>query len=253
MTVSLIDEWEGLPKKWRKVALTKKLDGLDGLEKWTRDLVTVHPVLKTLPEEVRTRLAVAPGDWSRLPSNGRMRKRWQRDGLVVHLFAGPDQGFTLERAVKQYGAQDAVDRLLEIDLERGPQHDMLAYDGLYSALVTAALQGRLDAIVRGPNCRTRSVLRHYPFPAGRPRPIRAWGGEEHGLKQLDEDERRMIMEDDVMLWRMIYLYMISNYIKKAREKPTDTVLLIEQPASTWPRWCRSGIPRNGLQSRESST
>ena len=39
------------------------------------------------------------------------------------------------------------------------------------------------------------------------------------------------MEDDVMLWRMIYLYMISNYIKKAREKPTDTVLLIEQPAS----------------------
>ena len=32
----------------------------------------------------------------------------------------------------------------------------------------------------------------------------------------------MTMEDDVMLWRMIYLYMISNYIKKAREKQPES-------------------------------
>ena len=36
-------------------------------------------------------------------------------------------------------------RLLEIDLEGGPQRDMMADDDVYSALVTVAQQERLDA------------------------------------------------------------------------------------------------------------
>ena len=59
--------------------------------------------------------------------------------------------------------------VLEIDLQRGPEHDMMS-DELYAALLRGALDSRFDAVVGGPNCRTRSVLRHYPLPGGGPRP-----------------------------------------------------------------------------------
>ena len=230
-TLELIQEWEMRPTNQKKHMLSRLTKVDDGLVGWMRELVQVHPVLRQLPEEVRCKLAVQPGGWDLLPSNGRMRKRWERDGLMVHLFAGPDQGFTLSRALKQLGGQEAVDHLLEIDLERGSKHDMLADDGVYAGLLSVALQGKLEAIVGGPNCRTRSVLRHYPLPAGRPRPIRGWNGFENGYDDLDEEERAMIKDDDTMLWRMLFLYMISNYLKKARGQRPDTKILLEQPAS----------------------
>ena len=232
VTLSLIEDWESRPKGYFKKVKNKVLEIDDGMEKWMKELVEVHPVLRSLPSAVKSRLAVTPGNWNLLPgTNGKMRKKWQRDGLVVHLFAGPDAGFTLGRALKQVGGQKALECLLEIDLERGDGHDLLRDDGAYSALISAALQGKLEAIIGGPNCRTRSVLRHYPLPAGRPRPIRSWNGGEYGVEGLDADEKQMIEEDDLMLWRMIYLYMISNYLKKADGKVMDTRFLLEQPAS----------------------
>ena len=62
--------------------------------------------------------------------------------------------------------------VLEIDLQRGPEHDMMS-DELYAMLLRGALDSRFDAVVGGPNCRTRSVLRHYPLPGGGPRPVRS--------------------------------------------------------------------------------
>ena len=46
----------------------------------------------------------------------------QRDGFMVHLFAGEDSGFTLARAWQQQGGQ--ASSLLEIDIKRGSQHDL---------------------------------------------------------------------------------------------------------------------------------
>ena len=43
----------------------------------------------------------------------------KRDGYLLHLFAGPDQGFTLHRAWHQVGGEGW--QLLEVDVERGEE------------------------------------------------------------------------------------------------------------------------------------
>ena len=79
-------------------------------------------------------------------------------------------------------------KLLEIDVKRGEGHNMLLDNGVYAGLLRAALQDRIDAVITGPNCRTRSVLRHYPRENA-PRPVRAWNGEEYGLADLTPAEK----------------------------------------------------------------
>lgn len=139
-----------------------------------KDLVDHHPVLKALPDHVKKSLPVEPGEWSDLPGNKRQRKRWRRDGVVVHLYAGESTGFTMSRSWKQQGGEEA--KLLEIDVKRDERHDMLKDKGVYSGLIRAAVDGRLKGIIGGPNCRTRSKLRHFPIKGREdcPRPIRTW-------------------------------------------------------------------------------
>ena len=183
-----------------------------------KKLVEAHPVLRRLPQHARSNLAVEPTSWSSLPANRRTRKRMQRDGFMVHLFAGEDSGFTLARAWQQQGGQ--ASSLLEIDIKRGSQHDLSNDVGPYAALIRAALESKLHAIVGGPNCRSRSVLRHYKVPGqpNCPRPIRAWGGGEYGIDGLTEAEQAMIQEDDLLLWRMLYSWPWSPTTSKKHDK-----------------------------------
>lgn len=55
---------------------------------WMEKLVEVHPILRKLPQRIKSKLAVQPGSWSELPANRRTRKRLQRDGFIAHLFSG---------------------------------------------------------------------------------------------------------------------------------------------------------------------
>lgn len=153
-----------------------------------------------------------------------------RDGMVIHLYAGEETGFTMMRAWKQAGACEA--HLIEVDLKRGDRHDMLKDEGVYSAILTAALQGKVRAVIGGPNCRTRSVLRHYPIEGVEaPRPVRAWGGEEYGKADLTPEEEKIVKEDDVLLWRMIFAYMVAEYSRRARGLKDPVQMALEQPAS----------------------
>eukprot|EP00434_Breviolum_minutum_P006947 symbB.v1.2.006133.t1/scaffold365.1/size219215/8 len=226
LALELIDEIE----KVRTGARLKKLD-LQGEFEWMKELVETHPVLKNLPKKVREGLVVEPGEWKNLPGNHRLRKKLKKEGVVVHLFAGEEDGFTLSRALKQQGGDPS--KLVEIDIKRGKEQDMLSPGGVYNSLVRIALEGKLSALVGGPNCRSRSVLRHYPIEGAEwyPRPVRSWGGGENGIEGLTEAEERMIYEDDLMLWRMIFLYMISTYVKRARGQKEKTWFSLEQPAS----------------------
>ena len=120
---------------------------------WMQKLVEVHPVLRQLPQHITTKLAVQPGSWSDFPANRRTRKRMQRDGFIAHLFAGEDTGFTLARAWHQQGGNGHS--LLEVDIKRSPNHDLLQDVGSYPALMRAALEGKLLAVVGGlqkPKC-----------------------------------------------------------------------------------------------------
>ena len=138
-------------------------------EAWLRCVVDQHPILRELPDHVKKELAVEPGSWSGLPVNRHRRKRL-KTGFLVHLYAGEREGFTLEKAMKEKGLGK---HLLEVDIKRGAEHDMLGDSNTYKALLGAALQGAVWGVVGGPYCRSQSVLRRDP---GGPRPVRSWDG-----------------------------------------------------------------------------
>ena len=69
----------------------------------------------------------------------------QRDGLLLHLYAGEDSGFTFGKAWKQCTGEERI--LLEVDVKRGSQHDMIPDDGIYASLITAAIQGKILGIL----------------------------------------------------------------------------------------------------------
>ena len=145
---------------------------------WLERVLEDHPVFEDLPQHLKHRLLDTPAtDLKPLGLNRRQRKRVQNGGAVVHLYAGPDVGFTLKRAVKEVGGDAAT--LLEYDTKRDShEHDMLRQNGLFSGLLRLAFDGQMDAIVGGPNCRTRSVLLYAPR-VGFPGPCRSrahpWG------------------------------------------------------------------------------
>ena len=225
VALDLIEELE----KVKKGMKLKEENDFEWEIKWMEDYVNAHPVLSRLPKEVKESLVVKPGEWSDLPANRRKRKAMKRDGYVCHLYAGADEGFTFERAWKQKGGEER--ELLEVDIKRGPGHDMLLDRGPYAGLVRSVWEGKLLALLGGPNCRTRSVMRHKQVDWTTARPIRKWGGEEFGVKDASSDERRKLFEDDVLLWRMIFLAMLDSSLKKAREETEVMGFGIEQPAS----------------------
>ena len=160
---------------------------------------------------------------------------------------------TFEAAWRQSGGEEKV--LLELDVKRSPQHDLLPDDGVYASLLTAALQGKVHGILGGPNCRTRSVLRHYDIPGceNPPRPVRAWNGGEYGKEDLTEREERMVQEDDILLWRQVFLFIIGTYARRAHGQDRQMAFVLEQPSSPkeykpevvsfWDQWEWQAIKR----------
>ena len=191
--------------------------------RWMKDLCRVHPVLGGLPHRIREALVVEPGAWSDAPANRHKRKKL-KEGYVLHLYSGAREGFTLEKAMTELNLGR---RVLEVDLKHGEEHDMLGSSKVYSGLIRTALSGALWGIVGGPNCRSRSVLRHYP---GGPRPIRSWGGGEFGRDDATEAELKLAEEDDILLWRMVFLAIVSDMVLKANGSDRRIVFGLEQPA-----------------------
>ena len=200
---------------WMKKMKTKEEDE----EEVWKKMVAVHPVFRDLPEEVKKELVVTPSkDLTALPGmNRRQRRKIQREGATLHLFAGEDDGFTLSQAVKSAGGD--VQTLIELDQKRGPGHDLMSSDP-YATLLRLAFDNRIRGILAGPNCRTRSVLRNYrmtPECHG-PRPLREWGGEEFGRRDLRKDEKTKVWQDDVMLFRTLLLYVLAVHVEKTKDE-----------------------------------
>ena len=198
---------------------------------WLRELVNRHPVLQKLPKKVQDELIEQPGTWSQLPGNKRQRKSWRDQGFLLHLYAGPDEGFTLGQAWRQQGGDPKL--LMEVDVKRGSHHDMMVKEGVYAGLLRSALDGKIKGVLGGPNCRTRSFLRHIPIPGREdcPRPVRRWGGEEDGIEDATSEEREKIFEDDVMLWKLWFLFMVSSYVRGVMGHKEKTIVGMEHPAS----------------------
>ena len=57
----------------------------------------------------------------------------KRDGVVAHVYAGPNEGHTLAKALQLCGGE--ATSIVEIDVLRGPDHDMLLNQGPYAGLL----------------------------------------------------------------------------------------------------------------------
>ena len=109
---------------------------------------------------------------------------------------------------------------------------MLSQNGPYSGLLRAIFEDKLKGLIGRPNCRTRSVLRRYPVQGETPpRPVRRWGGEEFGIVDATPEEKKKLWEDDLLLWHMIFLQLVSTYLKRARQQREEGAFALEQPAT----------------------
>ena len=234
LALELIEELEkkSLEENFGEAEVKKIEEDLEAEETWLRNFVETHPVLAGLPDHVKEKLVVRPGSmFEKFPgANKRLRKRWKKRGVTLHLYSGRDEGLTLRRAVKEHGGDETL--VIEVDNKNGQEWDMLE-DSMYEKLMRMALDDIIDGVICGPNCRTRSRLRHRPIPGNpdAPRPVRDWQGGEWGSTHITEEEKKKVREDDVLMWRALMVLLVAIHVRRAHgEKGKEVKFLIEQPA-----------------------
>ena len=74
------------------------------------------------------------------------------------------------------------------------------------------MSGDLCAVIGGPNCRTRSVLRSYD---GGPPQARAWTEDQQwGKHDASPEDLKKVAEDDELMFKMIAIYLVAKYTRK---------------------------------------
>eukprot|EP00971_Amphidinium_carterae_P003939 78348-Amphidinium_carterae.1 len=87
--------------------------------------------------------------------------------------------------------------LLEIDLARGDHHDVLRNTVLRDALLADAKNGKIRAILAGPNCRTWSRLR-FRMPGATPLRARNSAHDWSGLPGLGQADFDKVQTDNLL-------------------------------------------------------
>ena len=230
MALELIHELEGTPG----IAMNQiHLKGMEGYGAWIQRLAHEHPAFDGVPEEIKQKLIADPVVGV-IPGNRSLRKLWQQEGgVILHLYSGANEGFTVKRAVGDLCGERR--KVVQVDLQNGDKWNMVEGE-LYSQLLFMAVSGQLGAVIGGPNCRTRSVLRHFPRD-GFPGPARAWGkNQQWGLhaSSLQRGTTQMLRgrRDDASIGDDLYRGRRDSegwwgYINR-----TDKIgILIEHPAA----------------------
>lgn len=152
--------------------------GTEREKEWLKRLIDVHPVFRNVPDYLKDQLYEDPAEMIHECGNRRRRKLWKKEGVVLHMYAGSPEGFGLGRAVHQAGGDHR--KLLEVDWERDEKWNVLPGGRAYGMLLRLAMNGWVKAVVGGPNCRSRSGLRHVPLSAEEhgPRPLRSWEDDQ---------------------------------------------------------------------------
>ena len=69
--------------------------------------------------------------------------------------------------------------------------------------------------------------------------MRTWS-EPWGVQSYSPEERKMCEEDDILMWRQIFLFLVADMARKLKDSttpdgeedahPKETLFLLEQPA-----------------------
>ena len=93
----------------------------------------------------------------------------------------------------------------------------------YSTLCTACIEGKVAAVIGGPNCRTWSIRRHIPKPGGgTPVRGRLWPSC-WGLDNLEPQAQSKVDGDNTLLRRQMVLMRLAYFYEQR------TCLFLEHP------------------------
>lgn len=170
----------------------------------------VSPIwLVTMPSPIRDSLRFRRSHKFPLP----------KPPVIIILYAGPDDATSLESAIHSV-APWLTEHVIAVELLRGV--DMLAEEP-YSTLCTACIEGKVAAVIGGPNCRTWSIRRHIPKPnGGSPVRGRLWP-TCWGLDNLEPQAQRKVDGDNTLLCRQITLMHLAYFYEQR------TCLFLEHP------------------------
>ena len=147
--------------------------------------------------------------------------------IILVLYAGPPGADTLASAIRQ-AAPHLSQHVVEIDILRDSHRHDMHNDDLFTQLLVAAREGRILAILGGPNCRTWSKLLsrkrhdgHFHGPLRGREPWALWG-----LHTNEEHHQRKCDDDNILLLRQLLL------IYEAFEHGVS--YLLEHPADPGP-------------------
>ena len=163
-----------------------------------------------VPQRLHERLRWSQGH-SHLPS---------QTSAHLLLYAGKDDATSLDSCIRTL-FPDLSTELIALDVRRDGkevEHDLLR-DQPHSDLCHQALEGQLDGVGGGPNCRTWSILRWIPKP-GAPPPVR--GRREPycwGLDCLNTADQQLVDEDSILLLRQMVLTHLAHLGRARRKLP----------------------------------
>ena len=131
----------------------------------------------------------------------------------------------------------------------------------YGRLCRAAMQGKLRALLGGPNCRTWSILRWFPKP-GAPQPVRGRHPDlTWGLPGIRQEEQQDTDNDSILLLRFLVIIVLAHEGAKQHdlsrpatmlEHPEDPIQCSSSPSaakcsSIWAiSWLRNLLHTLGL-------
>ena len=177
--------------------------------------------LTRVPPTLRERLIYKESTDYKLP----------KGDFVVLLYAGRDDPSALDKALHSIWPQ-ATSQVISFDILRSKSnHNLLATEP-WNSLCTAALEGRIAAVVGGPNCKSWSIRRWIRKPKNEPQayPVRGRSEQEvWGYPDLANYIKEMVDDDSVLLLRQIYLTSLAKRARQRLRKPTCYTLL-EHPA-----------------------
>ena len=184
------------------------------------------------PQSVLTLLC----PWTKeIPTRLRQRLHWNptplpegeiHDPTTLILYAGDDDPTSLHQAMLQESQHWPV-QILEIDNKRpgkAVEHDMLGEEP-YGRLCRAAIQGKLRALLGGPNCRTWSIRRWFPKP-GAPQPVRGRHPDlTWGLPGIRQEEQQDTDNDSILLLRFMVIMVLAHEGAKQQDLSRPATML----------------------------
>lgn len=190
------------------------------------DLKSLPAWTSSLPQRLRQRLLYERSEVYGLP----------KEPFALILYAGIDDATSLEAAVHSINPYLCT-QIFALDTKRSPLHDMLQ-PNLWNSLCTAAITGKIWAVVGGPNCKTWSIRRHFRKPLGQPQayPVRGRSEPEcWGLPNISDAAQSEVDDDSILLLRQMLLTSLMHehcsWSTHLLEHPADPSICCSHPAA----------------------